>query len=315
MYLRRNGPIVEVDAPAKLNLFLEVLAQREDGFHEIETLMAAITIFDTLSLETHTEGRIRLACRWCCGASARRNSAALGGDESSWGDLPEEADNIVYRAVARLRERAGVKCGATIRLVKRIPSAAGLGGASSDAAAALVAANEAWRLGWSRDQLEGLGAELGSDVPFFLRPPATAAICRGRGEEIEPLNSRGVLHFVVVKPPGGLSTADVYRQCRPADRRVDIQPLTSAWRRGEAGTIARLLWNRLEQPAEQLSPWIRRTRQLLDRLDCLGGRMSGSGTSWFGVCRNARHARRVAGRLRAAGAGIVLTARTAAQRN
>ena len=122
--------------------------------------------------------------------------------------MPEGPDNLVVRAVELVRRRAGVRRGAKLLLVKRIPAAAGLGGGSSDAAAALVAANEGWRLGRSRDELADWAAELGSDVPFFLA--GGPAICRGRGERVEPVAGLGALDFVVVRPPEGLSTAAVY---------------------------------------------------------------------------------------------------------
>src|SRR5262245_56559689 len=161
-------------APAKLNLFLEVLARRPDGFHEIETLMGAVSIFDTLEFAPRSEGELRLSCRWVGGIRARSARRTSSGDAAgatprdAVGDLPPGEQNLVYRTVARLRERCAIRGGAEIRLHKRIPSAAGLGGASSDAAAALVAANVAWKLGWSPAQLAELAADLGSDIPYFL---------------------------------------------------------------------------------------------------------------------------------------------------
>jgi 4-diphosphocytidyl-2-C-methyl-D-erythritol kinase len=117
------------------------------------------------------------------------------------------------RAVELLRRRACITAGARLHLVKRIPVAAGLGGGSSDAAAALVAANLGWDLGWSGDELAELGSQLGSDVPFFLG--RGTAICRGRGEHVVPIAGFGRQSFVVVKPPAGLSTSAVYARCRP----------------------------------------------------------------------------------------------------
>ena len=108
------------------------------------------------------------------------------------------------RCLELLRRACGIEAGISFHLVKRIPSAAGLGGGSSDAAAALVAANTIWNLDWSREALAKVAAELGSDVPFFLG--SQAAVCRGRGEQIEELSGLGALHFVVVRPPEGLST-------------------------------------------------------------------------------------------------------------
>jgi 4-diphosphocytidyl-2-C-methyl-D-erythritol kinase len=201
-----------------------------------------------------------------------------------------------------------------MRLIKRIPSSAGLGGASSDAAAALAAANLAWELGWSRQQLAELGAELGSDIPFFFSAGcwgAAAAVCRGRGERVEPIENRTDAHFVVVRPPVGLSTAVVYRSCRPAVQPASVQPLAAALQRGDTVMLGRSMANRLEPIAATLSPHLEPVRRLFDRLDCLGHQMSGSGAGYFGLCRSARHARRVSGRLRAAGVGYVQTARIA----
>ncbi len=293
-------------APAKLNLFLEILGRRTDGYHELETLMVAITIFDTIVFSTTVEDQVRLTCSTPPGGRARE--VAMGNGANLLGDVPESGKNLVVRAVQRLREAAGVTAGAAIHLIKRIPSAAGLGGASSDAASALRAANEAWQLGWPPAELARLSADLGSDIPFFFGHGA--AICRGRGERIEPLSVPASLHVVVVRPPEGLSTALVYRHCLPARQRVAVEPLVAALQRGDSSGIARHLLNRLEPAAANLTPWIARLRNVFDRLDCLGHQMSGSGTSYFGICRHARHARRVAARLRGEELGYVSVATT-----
>jgi 4-diphosphocytidyl-2-C-methyl-D-erythritol kinase len=320
MQLIRLGSTWEVRAPAKLNLFLELLARRDDGYHEIETLMVAINIFDTLYVSANSEGLLRLTCNWASGREAQavaRQSRDVGSPEGghALGDLPEGTGNIVLRAIERLRFRAGVQSGLSVRLVKRIPSAAGLGGASSDAAAALLAANEVWRLGWSLERLSQVAAELGSDIPFFFGSGwfgSGAAVCRGRGERIEPVAGLPRMHFVVVRPPAGLSTPQVYKHCVVPQRPMSVQPLLEAARAGNVPAVGRCLTNRLQAAAERLSPWIERLQQEFQRLDCLGHQMSGSGTSYFGVCYHARHARRVAGRLRARGIGGVYCASTAA---
>jgi 4-diphosphocytidyl-2-C-methyl-D-erythritol kinase len=219
------------------------------------------------------------------------------------GTLPPAAENLAYRAAVLLRQRAGVTAGATIRLLKRIPSAAGLGGASSDAAATLVAGNLAWGIGWTRERLSDLAAELGSDVPFFL--DGGAAICRGRGEQIEPLAATDRLHAVVVRPPVGLSTAAVYARCTPGQPARSVLPLVSALMKGELGRLGQSLFNRLEQPAAELCQWIDRLRREFSHLGCLGAQMTGSGTSFFGICHHRRHACHVAARLRGRGIGFV----------
>lgn len=303
MHVRRSASAVEITAPAKLNLFLEVLARRSDGFHEIESLMVPISRFDTLRAVATQDDALTLLAD----DSPLRLAPSTPFDPSltsaTCEQLPGGEDNLVIRAVRRLRERSGVTQGIRIQLTKRIPLAAGLAGGSSDAAAALVAANEVWRLGWSYDQLREIAAELGSDVPFFLGHGP--AICRGRGEIIEPLSALGALHFVVAKPAVGLSTADVYRACRPAEQPRGVGELVAALRRGCLAAAGRALHNTLENAAETLSPWISRLREEFTRLSVLGRQMSGSGTSYFGLCQNALHARRVAARLRCRGLGQV----------
>ncbi|MBC8868786.1 MAG: 4-(cytidine 5'-diphospho)-2-C-methyl-D-erythritol kinase [Planctomycetes bacterium] len=307
MYVRRDGTLIEVQAPAKINLFLEILGRRDDGFHEIETLMMPISIFDTVFLSSNSERRIELTCRWASGLEAQ-SPAERSRHGGVWEELPEQTDNTVVRALERLRLRAKVESGARVRLVKRIPAAAGLGGASSDAAAALVAANLAWRLDWTCEQLAGVAAEVGSDVPFFLQ--TGAAVCRGRGERIDPIGACSTFQVVLVRPPSGLSTPEVYRHCRPAKLANRADPIVEAVRKGRASLVGGLMFNRLEPAAERLSPWIRKLRAAFDRQGCLGHQMSGSGTSYFGICRHASHARRVASRLRAAGLGAVFQTTT-----
>jgi 4-diphosphocytidyl-2-C-methyl-D-erythritol kinase len=280
-------------------LSLEILGKRSDGFHEIETLMTAVTIWDTLEFVPTEDDQLRLSCSWAGGLAARASDV--------FGDLPGQRENSAWRAAALLRQRGAIAKGAEIRLTKRIPAAAGLGGASSDAAAALVAGNLAWGLGWSRERLAELAAEIGSDVPFFLG--TGAAICRGRGERIEPIRTCR-LCLVVVRPPAGLSTPLVYQACRAAASPTSSQPLAAALGGGAVAAAAGMLNNRLEEAAANLTPWIGRLASEFSRQGVLGSRMSGSGSSYFGVCWHARHARRVAARLRARDVGWVEAATT-----
>jgi 4-diphosphocytidyl-2-C-methyl-D-erythritol kinase len=283
-----------------LNLFFEVLAKGADGYHEIETLMCPIDLYDTLYFKENSSGTLALECQW---------AAMLGGPQAAGFDaVPCGPDNLVMRAVELLRRRTGVHRGAGLRLVKRIPAAAGLGGGSSDAAAALVAGNLAWNLGLSPSDLAETAAQLGSDVPFFLGDGA--AICRGRGQHVERVRGLGTLDFVVVRPPVGLATAAVYGACRPAEQPRSVTPLLQALRSGDARIAGRLLWNRLQPAAERLSPWIERLATIFADQGLWGHGMSGSGTSYFGLCRHARQARRLARRLQATGIGNVFAVQT-----
>jgi len=303
MQIHRDAVEIVIQTPAKLNLFFEVLGKRADGYHEIETLMCPIGWYDTLCFGRTSSEDLELECQW-------RSAAGypLAGDGSGFDEVPRDGRNLVVRAVELVRRRTGTKRGARLRLIKRIPTAAGLGGGSSDAAAALVAANLAWKLGLSLPELAAMAAELGSDVPFFLhRGPA---VCRGRGERIEPALGLGLMNFVVVRPAEGLATAAVYGACRPAASPRPLQPLLEALRQGNVRRAGGLLFNRSQAAAEQLSPWIARLGRLLAGEDCLGHGMSGSGTAYFGLCRSALQARRVARRLHARGVGCVVAVRS-----
>ncbi len=280
-----------VHAPAKLNFFLEVLGVREDGYHEIVTVICPVRLYDYLRVEVEPRGKIQLVARCSVGL------AADGG-----GELPLGADNLVVRAVELLRSRAGVASGAHIELYKRIPIAAGLGGGSSDAAAALVAANYAWGLNWPQARLMELAGELGSDVPCFI--PGGPVLCRGRGELVEPLGRWPPLWCVIAKPPAGLATAAVYRMCRAAERPKSPDALLDAASKGDLAAVGRLLWNRLQEAAKKLTPWIERLSGRFSQADCLGHAMTGSGTGYFGIFRHARNARFAARRLASCGVEV-----------
>ncbi|MFO0914410.1 MAG: hypothetical protein U0795_15725 [Pirellulales bacterium] len=297
---------IELWAPAKLNLFFEILGRRGDGYHEVQSLMLPINLYDTLSVRRTSSLPLRLECRVAdpyrpaVGGELAEGRATIG--------LPDVESNLVYRAmalVARHRPDGGTW---QARLVKRIPSAAGLGGASSDAAALLMAAGRLLDPAEPAERLREWGAALGSDVPFFL--DRQAGWCHGRGEMVEPLSGLPLLHFVVVKPPVGLSTPEVYGQVRvPAEPR-DVEPLLWSLRRGRLSDAGRRLFNRLTEAAETLTPWVARIRGVFQRMDVLGHQMSGSGTSYFGLCYNAGHATRVASRLRSQRLGSVYAVRS-----
>ncbi|MFN0056654.1 MAG: 4-(cytidine 5'-diphospho)-2-C-methyl-D-erythritol kinase, partial [Planctomycetales bacterium] len=172
MHYRELPTAVTVAAPAKLNLFLKVLGKREDGYHELETLMVSVGLYDTLQLKADPSGKIELACH---------DAGTLPPGALPRELPPADGTNLVVRAAQLLRQVTGTQQGARLELIKRIPMAAGLAGGSSDAAAALIGLNRLWRLDLTGRELHELAAQLGSDVPFFLCP-TPAAICRGRGE-------------------------------------------------------------------------------------------------------------------------------------
>jgi 4-diphosphocytidyl-2-C-methyl-D-erythritol kinase len=272
MLIRRQNTGVRVTTPAKVNLFLEVLRRRADGYHDLATLMVAVSLYDTLEFAEDPSGSVRLDC-----------------------DLPSLStgpDNLVCRAVELVRRRSGLNRGVSIRLWKRIPLAAGLAGGSSDAAATLAGLNRLWQLGWDRVELMRLGAELGSDVPFFFATPA--AWCTGRGEVVEPLPLGRPLDFVLACPPMGLSTAEVFRGMTVPAEPLDGTALQQAAVNGAVEELGRYMHNRLQEVAERLCPAVADLARRMTALGPAGTLMSGSGTTVVALCRNAAEALRIA---------------------
>ncbi|MFN4259876.1 MAG: 4-(cytidine 5'-diphospho)-2-C-methyl-D-erythritol kinase [Gemmataceae bacterium] len=263
-------------APAKVNLYLEVLGKRPDGYHDIATLMVAVSLYDTLTFKEEASGQISLTC-----------------DHPS---LSVGPDNLVVRAAELLQRRSGCRRGASIHLHKRIPLAAGLAGGSSDAASTLMALNQLWGLEWNKGQLVELAAELGSDMPFFFSTPA--AWCTGRGEIVQPLTQPRPLHLVLLCPPVEVSTAAVYGRVRLPRRPLRGEPARRAFTRGDVEAIGRCLHNRLQPAAEEVCPEIARWRHCLQQLQPVGCALSGSGGSLFALCRDETEAQRLAQTLR-----------------
>jgi 4-diphosphocytidyl-2-C-methyl-D-erythritol kinase len=271
---------VVIAAPAKLNLFLEILRKRPDGYHDLESLMIAVDLFDTLEVRPGPAGEITLTC-----------------EPPGLSTGPE---NLVVKAAILLRSHVGKPdLGATIRLTKRIPTQAGLGGGSSDAAVTLLALNKIWKLALTRDELAAMGAVIGSDVAFFLTPPA--AWCTGRGEVVSTESVGRPLDFVLVCPPLGLATADVYRRLTVPSAPVRGEAVRQAVRVGDPEALGRAMFNRLEEPAFALSPAVVHIHGRLAALVPDGVRMSGSGSAVFAVCRSRDEATRVAAAFRRVG--------------
>ncbi|MDX2035614.1 MAG: 4-(cytidine 5'-diphospho)-2-C-methyl-D-erythritol kinase [Isosphaeraceae bacterium] len=277
---------IEVWAPAKLNLFLEIQGRREDGYHDLESLMLTVDLRDRLEIADDPSGRLTLEC-----------------DDPR---LPTGGENLVVKAAQRLREATGTSRGASISLYKSIPAQAGLGGGSSDAAATLTALDRVWATGCSPDRLDRLAGEIGSDVAFFRHGPA--AVCRGRGELVEDWALGTRLSFVLVCPPTGVSTADVYRRLIPPDRPRPIEPFLEALRSADTAAIGRELFNRLQPVAESIHPGLTRVRDALRSLvpsELDGTLMSGSGSAYFGLARSPDAAIAAANRLESLGLGQV----------
>ena len=282
MLVERHADAVKVRAPAKVNLFLEVLAKRPDGYHDIATLMVAVSLYDTLDFKEESSGLVRLS--------------------RDYPGLSTGPDNLVLRAAEMLRRHTGSTQGASIQLAKRIPMAAGLAGGSTDAAATLAGLNRLWALGLTPRELAAIGAEIGSDVPFFFSTPA--AWCTGRGEQTTPWPLGRTLHLVLVCPQAGLSTAEVYRGVTVPDIPESGEELRQAAADGNVEEIGRRLHNRLQPVAERLCPPVAALYRRLVRLGAAGQLMSGSGASLFALCRDPGEARRVARAFREADADV-----------
>lgn len=299
MLLSQHGRSLSVCAPAKLNLFLEILGRRTDGYHELETLMVSIGIYDTLLFTEGESGKTRLRC--CHVGSQDRN------DSDQAAALPAADENLVVKAANLLRSHARIDYGVTIDLVKRIPVASGMAGGSSDAAATLAGLNRFWDLHLSSDELIHLAGRLGSDVAFFLAGEP-AAVCRGRGEIVEPVAMPVKLWFVIVRPRSGLSTPAVFRECQPPDSPRRVDELLTRLNTGRFDRIGALLHNSLQEAAERLNSDVTELKRELSTQPVLGHLMTGSGTAYFGVCHSRRHAMRVAARLKQAQLGRVYVA-------
>lgn len=286
-----HAAAVTIHAPAKLNLSLAVLERRTDGFHEIESLMVPVDLADTLTVTSGGSPGIRLAVRFAGLLTTPRGRVLAR-------DVPADATNLVVRAVTALASEARIEPALDIALVKRIPSGAGLGGGSSDAAAALTAVAEAWKLDWPRARLAEIGGRIGSDVPwFFAGSPAVAA---GRGERIMAVAPLGPLFAVIACPPEGLSTAAVYRACVPSRARAgDAVELAAVLAAGDFAAALPLLSNDLEPPARGLSPAVDRLLADLAHAGGIGPRLTGSGSACFTLCRTPAEAQVIAARLAA----------------
>jgi 4-diphosphocytidyl-2-C-methyl-D-erythritol kinase len=276
MWIERQADAVMAWAPAKVNLFLEVLARRADGYHEIATLMMAVSLYDTLEFKEDSSGTIQV--------------------ESDLPTLPTGPANLIHKAATLLRQRAGITRGMRVQVRKRIPLQAGLGGGSSDAAATLAALNRLWQLGLAGTELDALGTQLGSDVPFFLSGPA--AWCTGRGERTEPMTLGQPLWVVLACPNEGQSTAEVYKEVRVPEHYQTGAEIRQAAQSGEIDAIGRGMFNRLQPVAEKLCPAVGILAKRVADLHPTGTLMSGSGSAVFALCRDRSEAVRIAHQLR-----------------
>ena len=265
-------------AQAKINLTLDVLGKRPDGYHEVEMVMQTVDLSDHLTFTETEPDEIVLSC-----------TAPY---------IPLDQRNLVYQAAFLVKQTYGVRKGIHIHIDKRIPVAAGLAGGSSDAAATLRGLNRVWNLGQTLDQLAELGAKIGSDVPFCIY--GGTAIARGRGEQIEHLPKVAPTWVVLVKPPIAVSTADVYGRLRlnEVEQHPDTQAMVSALQTGDVREISARLGNVLESVTFKMHPEVERLKQQLLKFGAQGALMSGSGPTVFALVDRETKATRIYNALR-----------------
>lgn len=271
-----------VQTPAKVNLTLRVLGVRPDGYHALESVVAGVSLFDTLDVEA--DDRLALTC-----------------DGHA---VPEGEGNLVLTAARTLQEACGVTAGARMHLVKRIPPGRGFGGGSSDAAAALAALDRLWGCGLEAEGLADLGARVGSDVPLFFGPGL--AVMRGRGEDVEPVEGRCPWHLALAWPEEALATAEVYAAYdRLVAGKVPEGPSATAIldrMNGPARAAAPFLVNDLEAAADNVRSSRLDLRACLQEAGADAVAMTGSGSAYFAVADTEGEARQWADAARAAGA-------------
>ncbi|MBI4826846.1 MAG: 4-(cytidine 5'-diphospho)-2-C-methyl-D-erythritol kinase [Nitrospirae bacterium] len=277
--------MLTINAPAKINWFLNVICRRDDGFHEIRSVVQKIALYDKLTFSPSSELNI-----------------------ATDSDIPTE-DNLVYKAARLLKKRYNVDAGALISLEKKIPVGAGLGGGSSDAAAALVGLNQLWSLNLSLNELSSSAQEIGSDVPLFLYD--SISYLQGRGEKVVSYRALAPVYLLIVKPYFNVSTAWAYenfqlsgedlpgssKSARPigvnscrdsgltkkADKDDNIRHFISKISKAEVSDIAGYIFNDLEAVTVKRYPLIAEIKDRLLAQGAAAALMSGSGSAVFGV--------------------------------
>lgn len=265
-----NQPSIRLPSFAKINLSLRVLGKRPDGYHEISTTLQTISLHDDLLFERNVSGEISLSC-----------------DDP---EIPLGADNLIVRAALSLKDHYSPEAGVDIRLHKRIPAKAGLGGGSSNAAVTLLALNKLWQLNASDLDLSAIAANLGADVPFFLH--GGSAMGAGTGTTLTLLTDAEVMHLIVVHPRASVSTAEAYRALNsPAlTSNNPIPILAGSLNEREFPELnpqgAPELENDFESVIFDMEPEIKRARSALITAGAQRALLAGSGSSVFGIFAN-----------------------------
>lgn len=265
---------LRLSAPAKINLFLEITSKRPDGYHNIETVMQEIGLADEIEL---------------------RESSALS-LEISGADLPADNTNLCWKAAEAIINKFEPGKSVAISLKKNIPAGAGLGGGSSDAAAVIKGLNEMWHLTDNLDDLVGLAAGIGADVPFFLY--GKTALCRGIGEIITPIKDACKRRYVLACPQVHSATASVYKHLSLTLETFSSEKILGHIKQNDTNGIGKNLFNRLQKPAFKLYPEIKSLYDTMRGHDFAGVLMSGSGSAVFGLLQDGGDADALAEKLK-----------------
>lgn len=284
------------NAYAKINLGLDALKKRPDGYHELAMVMQTVDICDELTFAVKDEPGIELAVEWSTEGWTDRakESRSKPGEVQS---IPADRTNLVWRAADLLMKEFGIEKGVSIQLKKKIPVAAGMAGGSSDCAAALLGINELFGLGLTRQELQTRGVKLGADVPYCLL--GGTALAEGIGEILTPLPPMPECSLVVAKPEVSVSTPFVFKQLKVNELEVhpDIAGMCEAIRKCDLDGVLARLGNVLETAAIPHFPVVGELKDALMRLGADGVLMSGSGPTVFAIFRSEEGAKAAAGAL------------------
>lgn len=281
-------------AHAKINWTLDILGTREDGYHLMDMLMQRVDMHDAIWIEEADTLILEDANQ------VQTGKASQCSDDFSSAAVTYDESNLVYRAAKKLRDYCHVEIGARMRLLKNIPSGAGMGGGSADAAAALRGLVQLWQLEISGEELLKLGLSLGADIPFML----TGGLARvgGIGEELTPLSPAPKVHLVMLQPCGGLSTKEVFGAFDALDPDALARPQTAAAQEAllkcDLAALGSAMNNVLEGVSVQARPAIGQAAKALEKLGAVRGMMTGSGSVVYGVFESEKDAQTACEKLR-----------------
>ena len=285
-------PDLVIQSPAKFNLFFEIVGNRSDGYHNIETLAAPLSVTDTIRFWRTEEPGVQFSLE-INNKTFDLVRAPLQPDDLT---VPDDERNLAYKAALTVQTQYEVRQGIRIALKKNVPPQSGLGAGSANAAAVLRACNQLWDLNLPTSDLVKLGAKLGADVPLFFFP--VRQLRRGIGELVTPAIQGVRRNAVLFRPPVGIPTREVYRRCCVPERRHSVEPLLDSLVKRDWERFDTLVFNRLEEYAAPLTDWVNTMRKAFMSLGCQGCCLSGSGSAYFGLFDSEPSARRAAESLR-----------------